>query len=247
LTLTENGFGRVGGTDAEFDVLLPPPARQASAIYWTPVVVAQRAAELLTEVGVRRVLDVGAGPGKFCIVGASRAPSIAFVGIEHRPHLVAIAEHLAREMGTPNARFRLGNVTSTSWSEFDALYVFNSFAENLFSAVERFDDTVELSRARYVEDVLAVGRKLAELPEGTFVLTYHGLGGPIPDVYERVRVEPAGTGWLNLWRHRGASTSEMSWLEDDAGICAVSTAELRQVLRSVEHDGSPLPLMLQRL
>lgn len=195
-------------------------------------------AQLLSELGARRVLDVGAGPGKFCVVGAACAPNLQFVGVEQRPHLVAVAERLAREVRTPNATFCLGDVTRTSWSDFDALYVFNSFAENIFSAVDWFDDTVELSRVRYVADVLVVAHKLAELPEGTFLLTYHGLGGPIPDAYRHLHVESAGTGWLHVWRHEGRASSETFWLEDDDDIRAVMPADLRRLLLSVEHDGA---------
>jgi SAM-dependent methyltransferase len=222
-------------TDAAIDSLFPAAARKASARYWTPVAVARRVAELLAELDVRRVLDVGSGSGKFCVVGAAHAPSVEFVGVEQRPHLVAIAERLALEVGTPNAKFRVDDVTRLPWSDFDALYIFNSFAENIYSATERFDHTVELSRARYLADVQVVARKLAELPEGTLLLTYHGLGGPIPNAYERVHVEPAGTGWLHVWRHGGGATDEFFWLEDDENIRAVSKPELGRLLRSVKH------------
>jgi SAM-dependent methyltransferase len=234
---------RIITTDAEFDLLLPQAERQASARYWTPVTVARRVAQLLSELGVRRVLDVGSGPGKLCLVGASCAPDAEFVGVEQRPHLVAIAERLARELGTPNATFCPGDATRMSWSDFDAVYVFNSFAENIFSTVDRFDDTVELSRGRYVADVLLVARKLAELSEGTLLLTYHGLGGPIPDAYTRLHVESAGTGWLHVWRHDGCATGEMFWLEDDDDIHAVRPAELRRLLRSVQHGGATTMIM----
>ncbi len=227
----------VAATDDEFDALLPPAERRASARYWTPVAVARRVAQLSEELGARRILDVGAGPGKFCVVGAACAPSLEFVGVEQRPHLIAIAERLAVNIGTGNATFRLGDATHVPWSGFDALYVFNSFAENVFSTVDRFDDTVELSRVRYVADVLLVARKLAELPPGTVLLTYHGLGGPIPHGYKHLLVEPAGTGWLHVWRQEGGA-SEMFWLEDDADVRNVTTFELRRLLRSVAHGGS---------
>ena len=38
--------------------------------------------------------------------------------------------------------------------------------------------------------------------EGTLVLTYHGFGGHLPDAYELLRDEPAGTDALKLWRRR---------------------------------------------
>lgn len=243
LTLNQPGSSPLISTDAEFNLLLPRAEREAAGRYWTPVGVARRVTQLVSELGVRRVLDVGSGPGKFCIVGAACASDVEFVGVEQRPHLVAVADDLARALGIPNATFCLGDATRASWSDFDALYVFNSFAENIFSTGDRFDDTVELSRVRFVADVLLVASKLAELRKGTLLLTYHGLGGPIPDAYRHVHVESAGTGWLHVWRHDGCATGERFWLEDDDDIHAVMPAELRRLLRSVEHDGARTTLI----
>ena len=39
-------------------------------MHWTPVHVARRAAQFLVTGPETRVLDVGSGPGKFCLVGA---------------------------------------------------------------------------------------------------------------------------------------------------------------------------------
>jgi SAM-dependent methyltransferase len=235
--MTSENAGRrdeqVFATDAKFDELLPPTERSVAGRFWTPIGVTRRVVQHLSERGVRRVLDVGSGPGKFCIVGAASAPNIEFVGVEQRPHLVEVADRLARGLGTRNATFRLGDVTTTPWSDFDALYVFNSFAENTFLPCDRFDDSVELSSIRFVAEVLRVARKLAELPEGTLLLTYHGLGGPIPDAYTRLSVERVGSGWLQVWRHDGCVTDKMFWLEDDAVIHAVTRAELRRFLRTI--------------
>src|SRR3954452_18195742 len=56
--------------DAEFDRLFPDELRDRSYLHWTPVEVAVRAAELLAPSprGIR-VLDVGAGVGKLCLIG----------------------------------------------------------------------------------------------------------------------------------------------------------------------------------
>src|SRR3954469_15119917 len=70
-------------TDFRFDQVYSPHIRKLSETHWTSVEVAIRASELLVTSERTRVLDVGAGSGKFCIVGAlsSRAQ---FTGIEHR-------------------------------------------------------------------------------------------------------------------------------------------------------------------
>jgi SAM-dependent methyltransferase len=226
-------LGEAFATDDEFDLLLPAAERRVAGRYWTPVAVTRRVVQHLTERGVRRVLDVGSGAGKFCVVGAASAPEVEFVGVEQRPHLVAVAERRARDVGKPNPTFLVGDVTRTTTGDFDAQYVLNSLAENIFSAAERFDDSVELSATRYVADVLRVARSLAELPEGTLLMTYHGLGGPIPNAFTRLSVERIGSGWLQLWRHDGCATEHSFWLEDDADTWALRPKELRRLLHAV--------------
>lgn len=205
-------------TDVQFDALLPVAVRRASPVYWTAVEVARRAAQILKRLGARRVLDVGSGPGKFCLVAAARAPRIEFVGIEHRPELVAFAQSLAAEVGITNATFSVGDATHMPWTDFDAFYVFNSFAENDFSVEEQFDRTVELSRARQIAEVKRVAEHLAAAVAGSILLTYHGLTGPIPSSYELLHAEAAGTGWLRLWRKGTQAACDGFWLEEGADI-----------------------------
>jgi SAM-dependent methyltransferase len=215
-------------TDHEFDALFPRAVRRVSGMYWTPVRVARRAAQIFDDLGVCRVLDVGSGPGKFCVVAGARAPRISFVGIEHRPHLVAAAQSLAAALGATNVRFAVGDATCLPSAGFDGFYVFNAFAENSFSSSDQFDQTVELSHVRRVDDVMRVQRWLATRQLGTVLLTYHGLGGPIPGSYECVHVEAAGTAWLRAWRRRAGWESDKYWLEDGA---EVSLATIEDILR----------------
>lgn len=205
-------------TDIELDELLPLEVRRVSRLYWTSVAVARRAALILEELAVRRVLDLGSGPGKFCVAAAVRAPGIEFFGVEHRPQLVDAARLLAAKVGTPNVTFAVGDATQISWAEYDAIYAFNSFAENDFEPENQFDRTVELSRARHIAELRRVARRLALAPVGTVLLTYHGLTGPIPRSYELVHVEEAGCGWLRAWRKESAADANSFWLEEGAGV-----------------------------
>jgi SAM-dependent methyltransferase len=223
-------------TDPDLDALFPPSVRRVAGRFWTPVAVTRRAASLLSEYGARRVLDVGSGPGKFCVVAAAHARHLSFVGVEHRPHLVAIARLLADKVGAARVTFQVGDAACMSWTEFDAFYVFNSFAENRFARVDQFDRTVELSRKRYVADLLRVERCLARAPVGALLVTYFGLGGPIPGSYERLHVEAAGNGWLQVWRRANAAPSTFYWLEDDSEIAIVKTDALERWLTRESND-----------
>jgi SAM-dependent methyltransferase len=225
-------------TDAQVDALLPATARLVSPMYWTPVRVARRAAQIFDDLEVVRVLDVGSGPGKFCVVAGARVPRISFVGIEQRPHLVAAARSLADAVGTTNVSFVHGDATSLPDTSFDGFYVFNSFAENGFSPHNQLDQTVELSPVRLIEDVMRVERWLATRPVGTVLMTYHGLGGPIPGSYECVHVEAAGTAWLRAWQKGRDSAVDHYWLEDDA---EVTRATLEQVVRHLLPDPDDAP------
>ncbi len=136
------------------------------------------AAEIFDDLGVSRVLDVGSGPGKFCVVAGARAPRISFVGIEHRPHLVAAAQSLAAAVGARNVTFIHGDATSLPAADFDGFYVFNSFAENGFSSDDQLDQTVELSHVRRVDDVMRVERWLATRDVGTVLFDLPRPGRP---------------------------------------------------------------------
>lgn len=186
--------------DCEFDHLYPADVRLVSQRFWTPLTVAWRAAEWLAALNATRVLDVGSGPGKFCIAAAARTPHIEFMGVEQRPHLVDAAEDGSRRMRTQNVRFAVGDATRIRLHQFDALYLFNPFGENAFDEHEWFDSTVELSSERYARDLRRIRSALAATRLGTLVLTYHGYGARPPREYDCVNVEPIGSDRLCIWR-----------------------------------------------
>lgn len=190
---------RAGETveDERFDALLPPWARELSRHHWTPVAVAKRAAELLAVRHGMRVLDVGAGVGKFCLVGASTTGGI-FVGVEQRARLVEVARAIAQRCGVDRCSFVHGNMLDFEWSGFDGLYLFNPFAEQL-PASAPIDEAVPRSARRYRRYVRFVEEKLAEARQRTRLVTYHGFGGRVPPGWRAIVREPCGTDWVELW------------------------------------------------
>ncbi len=186
--------------DATFDGRMPDLLRLASRLFWTPVAVARRMGSLFALHGAQRVLDVGSGPGKACLVAAAAAPAIRFVGVEQRSGLVAIAQGLAASAALGNVEFRCADATRTSLDSFDGAYLFNPFAENLFSEAKRFDHSVELSERRAIGDLLQMEGSLARARPGFLVVTYHGFGGRFSDDYDTIHTEAAGTDVLRVWR-----------------------------------------------
>lgn len=214
--------------DRDLDAFLPAAARRISTLYWSPVRVASRAAAIFAALGVSRVLDLGSGAGKFCVVAGAQAPRIDFVGVEHRPHLVAAARALAEAVGATNVAFTQGDASLPPEARFDGFYAFNPFAENSLMALGQVDQTVELSPLRRLVDVLRVERWLAARPDGAVLVTYHGLGGPIPSSYECVHHELVGTDRLRAWRKMHAPTKDRYWFEDRADVRVVTLDEVAQ-------------------
>jgi hypothetical protein len=184
--------------DCDFDSLFPDMYQEISGTHWTPVEIARRAAQLLVVDSSTRVLDVGSGIGKFCLIGALTT-SGHFVGIEQRPHLAKLAYQLVTDFKIPRVQFVSGDVRSIDWTQFQSFYLYNPFVENLYSCDSRIDKTVEFGNVRYKELVRWVQKRLHLLPIGTRVATYHGFGGDMPPGYE-LRVEEPGDGdFLRLW------------------------------------------------
>ena len=185
--------------DELFDHQFPRAMQMKSALHFTPVAVARRAARLLAPESGMRVLDVGAGPGKFCLVAAREVPSCSFVGVEIRPHLVKLAGKLAGRLRVTNACFIGGDAFDLDWSAFDAFYFYNPFAEQLSDPLFKLDRTLTLAPSRFLELVTSTRERLAAARVGTRVVTYHSFGAPAPYGYDLVQTERIGTDQLELW------------------------------------------------
>jgi SAM-dependent methyltransferase len=183
--------------DADWDRLYPKAARGPSRLHFTPVAVARRAAEWLVTRPGTRVLDVGAGVGKFCLVGALVSEGV-FTGVEQRPHFVEIAREVADRGKIPRCRFVAGDVTTIDWRAFDAFYLYNPFAEHRLG-FPPIDGTIERAPERHRALVASVEEALAQLPCGARAVTFHGFGGALPPGWEVVRSEVQRGGALELW------------------------------------------------
>ncbi len=193
-------------SDDMFDSMYTDTVRKLSTVHWTPVQVAHCATKLLTQSGAKRILDVGCGPGKFCLVGAATHRA-SFFGIEQRRNLFVEAEDLAIAGGISNATFMHGNMIDLDWSNFDAFYLFNPFLENVCNHAN-IDKSADRSFDIFFRYIEIVRSKLMALPIGTRVVTYHGFGGDFPDDYRLESEQPFGTDFLECWikaRHLGRS------------------------------------------
>lgn len=196
---------RAGGWphDELFDRFLPPRLRQASGVFWTPLVVAARAAAWFAEQGIGTVVDIGSGAGKFC-VAAALGGDCRFIGLEHRQRLVTAADRLARLFQVDHrVQFIAGPLDPARAPAADAYYLYNPFAENRFGPESQLDADVELGEECFQRDVTATEALLRGAPRGTYVVTYNGFGGRVPDSYEKVRVDRTLPNMLRMFRKAG--------------------------------------------
>ncbi len=189
--------------DLSFDSFMPRDLRRVSYTHWTPLIVALRVAQLLDAHGVRHLVDIGSGAGKFCVATAL-AGHFRVTGLEQRPRLVAFAGDLARRFEVETRVDFVAQVfPDDGVPAADAYYLYNPFGENLFSALSWIDPDVELTRERFDRDVAATTAVLAGLPVGTLVVTYNGFGGTMPASFEAVQIDRDLPAELELWRQGG--------------------------------------------
>ena len=181
--------------DSVIDDLYPEHVAHLAARHFTPVAVARRAAALLAPTPEHRVLDLGAGAGKLCIVGAA-CTGASFTGIEQRPHFVRAAVDAAARLGVTSVHFIHANILDVDWRPYDSYYLFNPFAEQMVGGI---DETLPVAPALFGLYITEVRKRLQQARERTRVVTYHGFGGAMPGSFRLVSCQRAGTDELELW------------------------------------------------
>ena len=168
--------------DDEFDLIYPDRIRAAADVHFTPIKVAKVAARYLASKSDVRILDIGAGAGKFCMVG-SACTNAHFVGVEQRRSLCLTAKLITEHYHLSNVEFINANITSIAFKEFDAFYFYNSFFENV-SSIGKMDDEIDLRRELYDIYSFYVKEQLDGLAIGTKLVTYYSFSKEIPQSYE---------------------------------------------------------------
>jgi len=107
--------------DPDLDRIYPDDIRALSSKFWTPVNVAREAARLLLPEGKGRVLDVGAGVGRFCLVGALTTEG-EFIGVEHRLSLVEVGREVFAAAGATRAGLIHGTPEDVDFADYDGLF-----------------------------------------------------------------------------------------------------------------------------
>jgi cyclopropane fatty-acyl-phospholipid synthase-like methyltransferase len=159
--------------------------QQLARRHWTPLIVAQQAAQFLVPKDGVRVLDIGSGVGKFCLSAAYYKPNALFYGIEQRKNLVEHAEAAKNVLELPNITFIHGNFTSLDLKQYDHFYFFNSFYEHV-NGTPKIDYNVSFSEALYNYYDRYLIRQMEGMPAGTRIVTRCSWEDKIPPSYSVV-------------------------------------------------------------
>jgi hypothetical protein len=170
--------------NAAFDDLYPEHIQALSQMHWTSVDIARQASAFLAIPGAR-VLDIGSGVGKFCLVAGFFHPETTFCGIEQRGELFTFAEIAREVINLPNVSFMHGNLTELNYKDYDHFYFYNSFYENI-EPDSRIDYAVDASFELYDLYSRFLYKMLDEKPEGTRLVTFHGTDRQVPPSYQLI-------------------------------------------------------------
>jgi hypothetical protein len=187
-------------SDEDFDAMYPEWVQKLSEMFWTPVAVAVRASELLVENEGDRILDIGSGVGKFCLIGAATTAGV-FHGVEQREGLVDLARGVASQHRWTEGLvdFRHGDMSDESLEGYAGIYLYNPFFEQTSGPWAQIDKTVRYSREtqqRYIDTLV---EKLEATPTGTRVATYFGFGAKLPASFRKIAYEQFDKGPLEVW------------------------------------------------
>jgi SAM-dependent methyltransferase len=181
--------------DEDFDARCPRNMRHLATMHWTRAAIARMATQYLVTSSDTKVLDIGSGVGKFCIVGAAFSNAF-FTGVEQRKKLCDVANKIAGEYKLTNTQFIHANITSIDFSNYDAFYFYNSFHENM-ERTAAIDNSIPLEPSLYFLYSKYLAEQFDKLPVGTRLVTFWS-DNQVPISYELLYSELYGA--LKFWR-----------------------------------------------
>lgn len=164
--------------DAAFENALKKSVQGHSYIHWTPIEVIKAAVDWLgtgnsTSDGkpsANRILDIGSGVGKFCLIGAMNSKA-HFTGVETRKNLVDEAVNMKKQLQLKNVDFIHSDVKEIDFSNFTSFYFYNPFCE-LMALSGTIDDQIKFDEEAYYIYQDFVADQLKRTPKGTKLVKY---------------------------------------------------------------------------
>ncbi len=172
-------------SDAEFDLIYPTDIRSLSERHWTPVSIAKIVSEFLCYDKNLKILDIGSGVGKFCMVGAALKPHCKFYGVDIREKYTKLSNKLKDTYRIKNIQFLHKDILELSLDSYDCIYFFNSFQERIDDTAY-IDNYSELSYDLYKTYTKYLFFQFDNMPIGTRIATYHTAEFYMPGNYKMV-------------------------------------------------------------
>lgn len=183
-------------SDLEFDSIYPKEIQALSERHWTPVRIAKIVTDFLCTDTDLKILDIGSGVGKFCLVGASLKPRCEFYGAEFRERFINLSNSLKDTYRIKNVHFLNSDILEMSFNNFNCIYFYNSFQERIDDTAN-IDTNSELSFSLYKQYSKHLFFQFQTMPLGTKLATYHTADFFIPGSYKLV--EKSTDGNLKLY------------------------------------------------
>jgi len=156
--------------DASFDEIFKKKYTKISKVHWTPIEVVKIATNWLATSSDTKILDIGSGVGKFCVVGALISDA-HFYGVEIRTSLVNETNRLKKKLNLEKIQVLNENVININFEAFDSFYYFNPFCEQI-TDYDLIDDTITRSVREYESYEKHVFNQLEKSKIGARLVTY---------------------------------------------------------------------------
>lgn len=169
----------------DFEKHLPIHYKELSDRHWSSESAIIAANEFLCHKKNTRILDIGSGVGKFCILGALKYPHSTFIGVEKRNKLVEVSNQQKIRFNVSNCQFTNADIRTIDFSDYSGFYFFNSFLEYIDSSA-KIDSDSYLSREEYIELNSYLFSELSKTKPGTRIVTFHCTNPIIPESFRLV-------------------------------------------------------------
>ncbi len=156
--------------DTGFESLLSESVQGHSFVHWTPIEVIKVAVDWLGTNKDNRILDIGSGVGKFCLMGALHG-NAHFTGVELRENLYQEAQKLKSQLDLSNVEFIHGDVKDINFKSYTSFYFYNPFCEHI-AVSGAIDDQIPFDENTFYAYQDLVEQQLKETPKGTKLVKY---------------------------------------------------------------------------
>lgn len=189
--------------DQIFDSHLPDPYRAMANRQWTTAAVVRQVAHWLAKHhSHKKIIDIGSGVGKFCILLGLHT-RMEVHGIEQRKSLYEISLRLRNDNFLKNVTFIHGNMVDMHWEDYDIYYLYNPFQEHLVNnGWSRINGDITFAPSLFGKYIDEIFRQLVWVKKGKLLITFHGYGGIVPSTWDLIHRVPIRNGDLCMWEKK---------------------------------------------